>query len=63
VAYQVCGRDLFDGICLVGLGVDGPVICDRIDLVFFSTNLRNCVFWSLLKLLNKLVHDIYKDDL
>ena len=62
-AYQVCTGDLLHSIVLVGLGVDGTVIADGIDLLAFASNLGDGVAFGLLELLNELVHDIDEDDL
>lgn len=63
MAYYVCGGNLFYGICLMGLGVDGTVVCNRIDLVPISSNFRDGVFGGLLQLLDEIGHDIHKDNL
>ena len=62
-AYQVCIRDFLHGIFLVGLGVDGTVIADGVDLLAFPSDLGNSIALGLLELLNELVHDIDEDDL
>ena len=63
MAYQVCTRDLQHGIFLVGLGVDGTVIADGIDLLSFPSDLSDSIAFSLLELLNELVYNIDEDDL
>ena len=62
-AYHVCIGDLFDGIFLVGLGVNGTVIADGVDLLAFPSNLGDSVALGLLELLNERVHDIDEDNL
>ena len=62
-AYQVCSRDLLDGIFLVGLGIDGPVVADGVDLLAFASNFGDGVALGPLELLNELVHDIDEDNL
>lgn len=62
-AYQVCAGDFLHSIFLVGLGVDGTVIADGIDLLAFPSNLGDSVARGLLELLNELVHDIDEDNL
>lgn len=62
-AHQVCIRDFLHGILLVGLGVDGTVIADGVDLLAFPPDLSDSVAFGVLELLNELVHDIDEDDL
>ena len=62
-AHQVCTGNLLYGIFLVGLGVDGTVVADGVDLLAFPSNLGNSVAFGLLELLNELVHDIDEDNL
>ena len=62
-AYQVCVGDFLYSIFLVGLGIDGAVIADGIDLLALPSNLGDSVTLSLLELLNELLHDIEEDDL
>ena len=45
----------------MGLGVDGTVIADGIDLLALPSNLSDSVTLSLLELLNELFHDIDED--
>lgn len=47
----------------MGLGVDGTVIADGVDLLAFPSNLGDGVTLGLLELLNELVHDIDEDNL
>lgn len=47
----------------MGLGIDGTIIGDGIDFILFSADLRDCVGFGLLELLNELLHDIDEDDL
>lgn len=63
VVYQVCTGDFLHRIFLVGLGVDGTVIADGVDLLAFTSNLGDSVTLAVLELLNKLFHDIDKDNL
>ena len=63
LAHQVGTGDFLDGIFLVGLGVDGTIIADGVDLFTVPSNLGHCVTLGLLELLNELVHDIDEDNL
>ncbi len=47
----------------MGLGVDGTVIADGVDLLALASNFGDSVALGLLELLNELVHDIDEDDL
>ena len=62
-AYNVSFGDLLDYVGLMGLGVDGAVVGDLIDLLALPTNFRDSVFLGFLKLFNDAVHDIHKDNL
>ena len=63
MAHHVGRGNLFYGVSLVGLGVDGAVICDSVDLLAFASNLSDCIFWHGLELLDQLIDDVDKDDL
>ena len=62
-ANQVCTGDFLHGIFLVGLGVDGTVIADGVDLFPFPSDFSDSVALGLLELLNELVHYIDEDNL
>lgn len=62
-AYQVCTRNFLHCIFLVGLGVDGTVVADGVDLLPFPSNLGDSVTLGVLELLNELVHDIDENNL
>ena len=62
-AHQVGTGDFLDGIFRVGLGVDGTIIADGVDLFTVPSNLGHSVALGLLELLNELVHDINEDNL
>ena len=47
----------------MGLGIDGTVIGNCVDLLALTSNLGDCVLWCILELLNELVHNIDKDNL
>lgn len=47
----------------MGLRIDGSVIFYLVDFLTLSSNLSNSIFFRILELLNKLVHDIDEDDL
>ncbi len=61
--YQIRRTDLIDDILLVGLGVDGTVVLDGIDLLTVVADFGHCVALVLLQLLDDAVHDIDEDDL
>ena len=60
-AYQIRAGHFVYGLFLVGLGVDGTVIADGIDLLALPSNFSDSVTLGLLQLLNELFHDIDED--